>query len=190
MALHSPAARGLTGRGDDPGTSGRGDASWSPVALRGRASMQALALVVMTTAACSADEPAAPPATAEAPADAPAPAGPPAETISTPTAEPRRSLVHRIAPLLVLPSLEPIAEGFPAVGVASCDQYLRNYLRCVEQTMPAQSVEAIRRALMESGRSWAELRQGPGGADAVAAACATAEEAGRTLVSSLGCTWE
>lgn len=209
MALRSPAPDGLSGA-PQPGTSGRGDTSWPAVAHRGRASAGALALVVMTTAACSANDPAAPPVVEQTPnpktdpsdetgrvttatAD-PVRADPAhADPATTAPADPRvartgRSLAQRIAPLVALP--EPIAEGFGSTGNAACDRYVRNYLRCIEQTMAPASIEAVRKSLLESTRQWSELGQGPGGSDALRPICEAVQEAGRSVVDSLGCEWK
>ncbi|MEM9455428.1 MAG: hypothetical protein AAGF11_14695 [Myxococcota bacterium] len=158
----------------------------------------------MTTAACSANEPAAPPVVEQASRPKSRSGTPPSnepQRTTEPTADPAttaptepgvartgRSLAQRIAPLIVLP--EPIAEGFEPTGNAACDRYLRNYLRCIEQTMAPASIETVRESLHRSMQQWSELRQGPGGSDALRPICEAVQKAGRSVVESLGCKWE
>jgi len=174
------------------GTRSLSRASVPTVARRGRASVGVLALVVMTTAACGADEPAAPPSNA----NAPSPSG------TTPEGEgdpPRRSLARRIAPLLELPSEPPppprpllpesIVEGIPSTGVEECDDYLRNYIVCLESTLPAESVAPVREALAEAARSFATMKETLD-IETIRETCRSAEEAAQRAVASMGCSWE
>lgn len=227
MALRPTAAHGMRRPPSRPGTRARAEASSGTVAPRGRASARALTLVVITTAACNASDPAAPPTdrptkdiqaplpSPPSPATTPSPdpattLDPPGSTTPDPPAttpdhalseseapsldrsgqRPGPSLARRIAPLLTLPQVEPIAEGFSPTGNAACDRYLRNYLRCIERTMAAESVEAIRQSLLSSSQGWIDLREQPGGADALRATCEAVEKAGRDVVVALGCEWE
>jgi len=148
----------------------------------------------MLAAACRDEEPAAPPV--DGPAEVTAPTE--ADADATPPDRPRRSLARRIAPLLEPPPPpEPFPPpgrehdelGIPWVGVTECDDYLRNYLRCLESSMPGSTKE-VRDALAQAATAWAEVAKTPSAVEGLRAACRTASDAGRSAVESMGCTWE
>jgi len=157
----------------------------SPAACRLIATVVALVVVGLT--ACSDVETAAPPG--DAPARAQDQPTPP-ETAP----KPRRSLARRIAPLLEPPPPPPppaeIVPGIETVGVPECDDYLRRYLRCTEQTMPEDSKKLMRDTMADVAKAWRDAASRPGSTAALVEGCRAADDAARTAFSATGCTWE
>jgi hypothetical protein len=142
--------------------------------------------------ACSDVETAAPPVDGPARVqDQPAPPE------RDPAAPPRRSLARRIAPLLeppppppLPPPPEEVAPGIESVGVPECDDYLRNYMRCIEDSMPEGSRATMRDAMKDVAKAWRDSAGHPGSTAALAEGCRAAGDAARSAFSSMGCTWE
>jgi hypothetical protein len=157
---------------------------------RGLAGATVLALVVTGPhLACSDVETAAPPIDVPARAD-----DQPAPPERDPAAPPRRSLARRIAPLLEPPPPPPLPEevapGIESVGVPECDDYLRNYMRCIEESMPEGTRTTMRDTMKQVAKAWRDVAGNPGSTAALAEGCRTAGDAARSAFSSMGCTWE
>lgn len=89
--------------------------------------------------------------------------------------------VEATAPASVLPkTLE--------VGVPECDEYLRKYLACIEEKMPAGTKTAMIEALESTSKAWREAATGPA-RTALGEACRQANEAAGKAFASMGCTW-
>jgi hypothetical protein len=158
------------------------------VARRGLVGARVLALVVIGPAACSDVETAAPPV--DVPVRAQDEPEPPKRD---PAAPPRRSLAKRIAPLLappLPPEAEEVVPGLERVGVPECDDYLRNYIRCIEATMPEASRKPMRDAMTEAAKAWRDVAANPGTSAALAEGCRAATDAAKSAFSTMGCTWE
>ena len=80
--------------------------------------------------------------------------------------------------------------GLESVGVPECDDYLRNYIRCIEATMPEASRKPMRDAMTDAAKAWRDAAANPGTSAALAEGCRAATDAARSAFSTMGCTWE
>jgi thioredoxin-like negative regulator of GroEL len=73
------------------------------------------------------------------------------------------------------------------IGIASCDEYLEHYLRCIDM-LPEAAREPTREAVAQTVEAWREVARGPG-REMLHEACDTAREAAQRATAALGCEW-
>ncbi len=96
-------------------------------------------------------------------------------------AEPIATQKH--APELAGADTEPVP-----VGIAECDAYLRKYVACIRDEMPAASRPAMLEAMARTAEAWRDAATGPA-RTALAATCTDADAASREALTSMGCVW-
>jgi len=70
------------------------------------------------------------------------------------------------------------------IGVPECDDYFREYSRCIDDKLPEAAREASRLALEVSRDAWRKVAATPAGKEALATACSAARKA-----VSASCGW-
>lgn len=83
----------------------------------------------------------------------------------------------------------PLPDSFDKVGVELCDQYVVDYVACIEKA-PEDQREAQRRAVFDNVRSWTQTAAGGKGAEkGLQTACRIAREQARRATQDWGCEW-
>ncbi len=84
----------------------------------------------------------------------------------------------------------PIPDHFDDLGVAVCDQYVKDYLACIDAKIPEAERETHRRTLADNHASWAQtMKGGESAATALSIGCRAAREQAKSATTNLGCTW-
>lgn len=64
-----------------------------------------------------------------------------------------------------------------AIGVPECDEYIKNYTKCIEEKMTGPAKDTSLQALKTSAEAWKKAAATPAGKEGLATACKTAAEA-------------
>lgn len=84
----------------------------------------------------------------------------------------------------------PIPDHFDDLGVAVCDQYVKDYLACIDANIPEAERETHRRTLADNHASWVQtMKGGESAATALSIGCRAAREQAKSATTKLGCTW-
>lgn len=84
----------------------------------------------------------------------------------------------------------PIPDHFDDLGVAVCDQYVKDYLACIDAKIPEAERESHRRTLADNHASWAQtMKGGESAATALSIGCRAAREQAKSATTNLGCSW-
>jgi hypothetical protein len=84
----------------------------------------------------------------------------------------------------------PIPDHFDEIGVAVCDQYVKDYLACIDASVPEAERATHRRTLADNHASWAQtMKGGESAATALAIGCRAAREQAKSATTKLGCAW-
>lgn len=127
--------------------------------MNGKISLTLAAAVL--AAACGGDAPAPPPQQK--------PAAPPATTAA------------KAAPAAT------VADG--EFGVKECDDYIRNYLACVDSKVPEAARAMVRQSLDQAKVQWKQAAATPQGKASLASGCKAANDAARQSMAAYGCQW-
>jgi hypothetical protein len=74
------------------------------------------------------------------------------------------------------------------VGVATCDEYLTKYHRCIQEHAPEAARQPMLDAMKQTAEAWREAARGPAG-EGLDTACRAALDAVKQATSSMGCEW-
>ncbi len=86
--------------------------------------------------------------------------------------------------------LQPVPESFADLGVAVCDQYVDDYLKCIDEKAPQADRESHKRIVADNHAAWSQTLQGGDAAtQALQIGCRAAREQAKTSTASWGCTW-
>lgn len=77
----------------------------------------------------------------------------------------------------------------PNTGVPACDDPLAAYARCMWDTMPADSRDAVFDAFSQMGDAWKDAANTTSGRDALEESCVAAGDAWKDAAVAMGCTW-
>lgn len=84
----------------------------------------------------------------------------------------------------------PVPTEFAEIGVALCDQYVKDYLACIEAKVPEDQREALRRVVHENHSSWSRMKDNsPASAQGLQTGCRIAREQAKRETESFGCEW-
>jgi hypothetical protein len=73
------------------------------------------------------------------------------------------------------------------IGVPECDEYIRAYVRCIDEKVPESSRGSMVDAMNVTVKAWSDAaKTNPTG---LAEACSNAMEAARHATKQMGCTW-
>jgi hypothetical protein len=87
-------------------------------------------------------------------------------------------------------ALEPVPETFEKVGVATCDDYVAAYERCIAEKVPEGEREAQRRVVFDNVAVWQQTAKGgPAGEKGLQTACKIATEQAKRSTEAWGCAW-
>jgi hypothetical protein len=115
----------------------------------------------------------------EAKAEQPAPPGDAGE----PTNEPGEAEDDQAAALPALP------DSFDELGIEVCDDYVRDYVACIEKAPEAER-EAQRRIVFENLEAWKQTATGgKAAAQGLQTACRIAREQAKRASQEWDCTW-
>jgi hypothetical protein len=83
----------------------------------------------------------------------------------------------------------PAASGAAEFGVPECDDYMRNYLACIDTHVPEASRAMVRQQLDQTREQWKQAASTSEGRSALAVGCKAATDAAKTAMSAYGCTF-
>lgn len=84
----------------------------------------------------------------------------------------------------------PIPDHFDEIGVDVCDQYVKDYLACIDTKVPEAERETHRRTLADNHASWTQtMKGGDSAAAALSIGCRAAREQAKSSTTNLGCAW-
>ncbi|PRP92176.1 hypothetical protein ENSA5_51230 [Enhygromyxa salina] len=84
----------------------------------------------------------------------------------------------------------PLPESFEEVGVDVCDQYVKDYVACIEAKVPETEREAQRRVVFDNVESWKQTAAGgASAAKGLQTACRIAREQAKRATQDWGCEW-
>jgi hypothetical protein len=63
------------------------------------------------------------------------------------------------------------------IGVPECDEYIDNYMKCIDEKLPDAVKETSKKALETSREAWKKAAATPAGKEGLAQACKTAADA-------------
>lgn len=106
-------------------------------------------------------------------APAPAPQQKPAAKPAVPAVQP--------------PAAASVADG--DFGVKECDDYIRNYLACVDSKVPEAARAMVRQSLDQAKAQWKAAAATPQGKASLATGCKAASDAARQSMAAYGCQW-
>lgn len=88
------------------------------------------------------------------------------------------------------PPAEPLPDAFEAVGVEVCDQYVADYVACIDAGVPEAEREAQRRAVFDNVKVWKQTAAGgPSAEKGLQTACRIAREQAKRATADWGCEW-
>ncbi len=86
--------------------------------------------------------------------------------------------------------LEPLPDSFDEVGVAICDQYVSDYVTCIDEKVPEAEREAQRRIVFDNVRAWRQTKAGSeAAAKGLQTGCRIAREQAKRATSAWACDW-
>lgn len=84
----------------------------------------------------------------------------------------------------------PLPESFDEVGVEVCDQYVKDYVACIEAKVPEAEREGQRRMVFDNVQSWRQTAAGgSSAAKGLQTACRIAREQAKRATQDWGCEW-
>jgi hypothetical protein len=84
----------------------------------------------------------------------------------------------------------PLPDHFDEIGVAVCDQYVKDFQRCIDEKVPEADRDAHRRTLADNHASWLQTKKGgESAAKGLQIGCRGAREQAKAATASFGCEW-
>ncbi len=84
----------------------------------------------------------------------------------------------------------PLPDHFGEIGVAVCDQYVKDLQRCIDEKVPEAERDALRRTLADNHASWMQTKEGgESAAKGLQIGCRGAREQAKAATSAFGCEW-
>ena len=84
----------------------------------------------------------------------------------------------------------PLPENFDKLEVEACDQYVSDYLACIETKVPEDQREAQKRVVFNNIEVWKQTKaSGPSAAAALQIGCRSAREQAKRETQAWGCEW-
>lgn len=80
-----------------------------------------------------------------------------------------------------------VADG--EFGVKECDDYMRNYLACIDSKVPEAARGMVRQSLDQAKASWKQAASTPQGKESLATSCKMANDAAKQSMAAYGCKW-
>ena len=86
--------------------------------------------------------------------------------------------------------LPPPPSTFEKVGVEVCDQYVTDYVACIDAKVPEDERDAQRRHVDENVSAWKQMASGgPSAEKGLQTACRIAREQAKRVTADWGCEW-
>lgn len=86
--------------------------------------------------------------------------------------------------------LAPAPASFDEVGVEVCDQYVADYVACIDAKVPEAERDAQRRSVNENVQAWKQMASsGPSADKGLQTACRIAREQAKRVTADWGCEW-
>ena len=84
----------------------------------------------------------------------------------------------------------PLPESFEQIGVEACDQYVADYVACIDAKAPEDQREAQRREVFKNLEAWKQTKaSGPSAAAGLQIGCRSAREQAKRETQAWGCEW-
>ena len=86
--------------------------------------------------------------------------------------------------------LPPAPEAFDEVGVEACDEYVADYVACIDAKVPEAERDAQRRMVNENVQAWKQMASGgPSASKGLQTGCRIAREQAKRVTADWGCEW-
>jgi hypothetical protein len=84
----------------------------------------------------------------------------------------------------------PLPDHFDEIGVAVCDQYVKDFQKCIDEKVPEAERDTHRRTLADNHASWLQTKKGgDSAAKGLQIGCRGARELAKAATTSFGCEW-
>ncbi len=87
------------------------------------------------------------------------------------------------------PADKPAAAGDNKVGVASCDEWMEKYTKCIDSKVPEAARAQMKDAMKQTADTWRQTASTPEGKTALENACKQMIESTKQATASFGCEW-
>jgi hypothetical protein len=84
---------------------------------------------------------------------------------------------------------KPAAGGDNKVGVASCDEWMEKYTKCIDAKVPEAARNQMKDAMKQTADTWKQTASTPEGKTALENACKQMIESTKQATASFGCEW-
>jgi hypothetical protein len=79
--------------------------------------------------------------------------------------------------------------GDNKVGVASCDEWMEKYTKCIDAKVPEAARAQMKDAMKQTADTWKQTASTPEGKTALENACKQMIESTKQATASFGCEW-
>ena len=79
--------------------------------------------------------------------------------------------------------------GDNKVGVASCDEWMEKYTKCIDAKVPEAARAQMKDAMKQTADTWKQTASTPEGKTALENACKQMIESTKQATASFGCAW-